>query len=212
MARLKKLQLVRPYGDEAAFIEAEGWTIRKRSVVLIGAPELEIGTEVRCDVALDSGQKLIRAEGRVVEQVAPVGDRPGGLKLRFQRVAPDTQAFINRVLANATQPVDSMPLASPEPLIPPDAEESATPAAEERTAGESAAATPEDTSAAADADEKPRRSRRPKRKRKASDSGMHARVVPPVDPPPNREELLDRLRARHRSRVEEREGTREDAG
>lgn len=202
MARRKKLQIVRPYQDEAAFVEAEGWTIRKRSVILVGAPDVEVGVDVRCDVSLESGQKLIRAEGRVVEQIPPQGDRPGGIKLRFQRVAPDTQKFISRVLANATQPIDSGPAASPGPLEPP---------------AEAAAEEPAENAGEPSLRPEPAPPRR--RRRKASDSGMHARVVPPVEPPPNREELLDRLRARHRRRVEDGEPdyakqprTREDAG
>lgn len=183
MAKRLRIQLVRPYQDEAEFIAAEGWTVHKGSIVLVGAPEVAVGTDVRCDVALATGQLLIRAEGRVAAEVAPADGRPGGLKLRFQRVAPDTQAFIQRVLERTvlTPPLDSGPNASIAPLTEPEEAEPAP--------------------------------------RKAPDSGLHERVVAPVEPPPNRAELLDRLRARQRRRVEEREerdeahaSTGDDAG
>lgn len=180
MPRRRQVKLVRPYQDETAFVEAEGWTLGKRSILLIDAPDLEVGTEVRCDVSLESGQTLIRAEGRIVEQIAPDGDRPGGLKLRFQRVAPETKALIGRVL---TEVVDSGPAASPGPLPPP---------AETADPDE---ADPDE--ADPDGGEPPRAKR--------SDSGFHQRVVAPVEPPPNREQLLDRLRARQRRRIEDEE-------
>jgi hypothetical protein len=189
MARRKKLQLVRPFQDEQSFIDAEGWTLKKSSVLLVDAPGLAIGTMVRCDISLESGQTLIRAEGKIVEEVAPEGGRPGGLKLRFQRVAPDTQEFINRVLSSArVEPVDSGPAASPGPLAPPD-EEPASPEFAEATAG--------------GAEPRPAGPTEPAPPEDDADSGLHARVVAPVEPPPNREELLDRLRARQRHRIEE---------
>jgi len=202
VARRKKLQLVRPFQDEQSFIEAEGWTLKTSSILLVDAPALAIGSTVRCDISLESGETLIRAEGKIVEEVAPEGSRPGGLKLRFQRVAPDTQAFINRVLSSArVEPVDSGPAASPGPLTPPD---------EEPDSPEAAAATADG--------EAPSRTTEPAPAEDDTDSGLHARVVAPVEPPPNREDLLDRLRARQRHRVEEgdapvdRPQTGEDAG
>lgn len=191
MPRRKKLKLVRPYQDEQSFIEAEGWTLKKSSMLLLDAPDLAVGTSIRCDVSLDSGQTLVRAEGKIVEEVAPRDGRPGGLKLRFQRVAPDTQELIARVLSAAVAPIDSGPAASPGPLAPPD-DEALAPDAADGSEGEPRRAQPTEP-----APPEP----------KASDSGLHARVVAPVEAPPNREELLDRLRARKRQRVEEDEGS-----
>ncbi len=182
MAPRPRLQLVRPYRDVETFVEAEGWTIRKRSMLLVGAPDVAIGTEVRCDISIETGETLIRAEGRIVEQIAAQGDRPGGLKLRFQRIAPDTQKLIGRILASATQPIDSGPTASPEPLAMP-----------ETQTDESGTARSRPTEPAPPEGEDP-------------DSGLHARVVAPVAAPPNREQLLDRLRARQRRRIEDDSG------
>ena len=185
MSRRPRIQLVRPYQDVEAFVEAEGWTVRKRSMLLIGAADIAVGTEVRCDISIETGETLIRAEGRIVEQIATQGDRPGGLELRFQRIAPDTQELIGRILASATQPVDSGPTASPEPLAVPEAHTDSS-ATERSRPTEPAPAEGEDP-----------------------DSGLHARVVAPVAAPPNREQLLDRLRARQRHRIEDGSGRAE---
>lgn len=187
MARRRKIQLVRPYQDEQEFVSAEAWTIRKRSMLLIDAPDIAIDTDVRLDLSLESGEKIIRAEGRIIDKVAPKGRRPGGLKMRFQRMAPDTQEFINQLLSqsSSTQPIDSGPAASSSPIAAPPPE-----------------APPEAAQPADDADAEPARLDPAPQTRKSSDSGLHQRVVGPVEPPPNREELLDKLRARQRRRLE----------
>jgi hypothetical protein len=97
MADRIPIRLTRPYASVEEFVRAEGWTVGKNGVVLIGHPPLTAGTEVRCEIVLASGEPMIRAEGSVVRPVAPSGERPGGLQIRFQRVTPATKAFIKRV-------------------------------------------------------------------------------------------------------------------
>lgn len=86
----------RPYADEEAFIEAEGWTLNTKSILLIDYPDLSADTPVRCYVTLASGVTLVKAEGIVVGARAPSGDRPGGLEVRFKRIGADTQRLIKR--------------------------------------------------------------------------------------------------------------------
>lgn len=97
MAERIPIRLTRPYDSVEAFVVAEGWTVGKNGVVLIGHPPLTPGVDVRVEVVLASGEPMIRAEGTVVRQIAASGDRPGGLQIRFQRVTPATKAFIKRV-------------------------------------------------------------------------------------------------------------------
>lgn len=86
----------RPYDDEDAFIEAEGWTLTTKSMVLVGHPDLNIDQQVRCYVTLASGTTLVKAEGIVMGYRAATGDRPGGLEVRFKRIGADTQRLIKR--------------------------------------------------------------------------------------------------------------------
>ena len=117
------LRVLRPYPNADAYIAAESWTIDVKGMLLVNEPAHPAGTAVRFDVTLSNGEKVIRAEGSVVRHVAPRGDRPGGLQVRFKRFGGTTKAFIDRVVAarasdrkapRATLP--SLPEAS-DPLI-----------------------------------------------------------------------------------------------
>ncbi len=70
-----------------------------RSMVLIDQPELPVDAVVRFDVALADGTKLIRAEGRVLRSLPPLGSRPGGLQVKFTRFGASTKAFLDRAVA-----------------------------------------------------------------------------------------------------------------
>src|SRR5262245_23846648 len=93
-------------------------------MLLVGEAAHPPGTAVRFDVTLANGEKVIRAEGTVVRHVAPRGDRPGGLQVRFKRFGGTTKAFIDRVVmaraADIRRPsrgtLPSLPEA-PEPTI-----------------------------------------------------------------------------------------------
>jgi hypothetical protein len=96
MAERIPIRVTRPYSSVEEFVGAEGWTIGKNGIVLIGHPPLAAGTEVRCELTLASGEPLIRAEGVVVRQLDATGPRPGGLQIRLQRMTPATKAFLKR--------------------------------------------------------------------------------------------------------------------
>jgi hypothetical protein len=86
----------RPYADEESFIEAEGWALTTKSIVLVDHPDLNVDTPVRCYVTLASGVTLVKAEGIVIGPRAATGDRPAGLEVRFKRIGADTQRLIKR--------------------------------------------------------------------------------------------------------------------
>jgi hypothetical protein len=189
------LHLVRPYATSDDYLAAEAWTINLRTMVLLEAPELPVNAVVLFDLALSNGDKLIRAEGKVLGTVAAEGDRPGGLRIRFKRYGGATKAFIERA---ASHQKDAPPTKAREPENnapepPPQPEDEATPveaAAPDGDAAATEAAAPEhavvppllaDTAPDVDAGEP---------------SGVHRRPVAAVDVPEQRDALLSRLRAR----------------
>jgi hypothetical protein len=141
-------------------------------MLLIDAETLPPDTAVLFDVALSGGQKPIRAEGRVLGNVAPKADRPGGLRVRFKRFGAATKAFIERAVQAQSQPAASRPSApEPERASMPEVRASMTDL--------------EQISVATPSQREP--------------SGLRTRVPGPVAAPANREELLERLRRRRRT-------------
>jgi hypothetical protein len=159
----KNLRLSRPYASVDDYVEAEGWSIDARGMILIDQDPMPAGTVVRFEVVLRSGDKPIRAEGRVVGQVEPKADRPGGVRVRFRRLGPNCKTFIDDVLeargsrAHATVELSS-PMAAEMPLPEPPPDPAPEPKRSERRTGERG----------------------------------------PIAAPPNRDELLARLRERAR--------------
>ena len=190
------VHVVRPYASELEYLAAEAWSIDGRSMVLIDAEELPADTAVLFDVALADGQKPIRAEGRVVGMVAPKGDRPGGLKVRFKRFGAATKAFIERAVKArdqaASSPAASAPQAAPEPSRPSmtELERPSVPEVERPSMPEVRASMTELEKI--DVPPPPAPSTR-------ESSGVRARVPGPVAAPANREELLEKLRQRRRA-------------
>jgi hypothetical protein len=164
-----ELRIVRPYGTENAFLEREAWTLDAKGAVLIDQASLEPGTLVRFDVVLANGERVIRAEGRVVKAIPATATRPGGLRVRFTRFGGSTKTLIDRVVAerrrNASAPpteagseVRSSVRAVPVPLAKPPPAESGT-----------------------------------------LQQALRERSVRQIVAPEHRDALLERLRRRHRS-------------
>jgi hypothetical protein len=188
------VHVVRPYASEQEFLNAEAWSIEAKSMLLIEAEELPFDTAVLFDVALSDGHKPIRAEGRVVGMVAPQGNRPGGLRVRFKRFGAATKAFIERAVKaeRASSPsqagIDEAAAGQAEPdrASMPEVRASMTDL-ERISLPEVSPAILEREPAAVS----PPSQREP--------SGVRPRVHGPVAPPVNRDELLERLRHRRRA-------------
>lgn len=88
------LHIVRPYTDQEAYLAAEAWTIESKGMLLLDQEPIEAETTVLFEVSLLNGVKLIRAEGRVLPAM---GTAPG-VRVRFRRFGSQTQAFIERAL------------------------------------------------------------------------------------------------------------------
>jgi hypothetical protein len=107
------LHVVRPYRDEQEYLAAEAWTIDDRGMFLIDDRELAPDTAVVFDVALSSGMKVIRAEGRVEHHVPAEGMQPAGLRVRFRRFGEQTKAFIDRAIGYAERRTAAPPTQRP---------------------------------------------------------------------------------------------------
>ena len=169
------VHVVRPYATEQEYLAAEAWTIDARSMLLVDAEPLPPETAVLFDIALADGQKPIRAEGRVVAMVQPIGERPGGMKVRFKRFGAATKAFIERAVKARAAEAPSRP-------------EGEAPSASdgERISLPEVRASMTDLEAVVPPP--------PPR-----ESGVRERVPGPIAPPANRDELLNRLRQRRRA-------------
>lgn len=95
------IRTVRPYPNEEAFLQEEGWTLSRKSIVLLDQPEHPEGTVVRFEVKLESGQRLMRAEGSVIRFRAGDGEFPSQLELKFRRFDAATKALIESAEALA---------------------------------------------------------------------------------------------------------------
>ena len=162
------IHIQRPYASEEEYLAHERFSIEAKSMLLIDQPALPLDTAIVFDVTLESGQKPIRAEAKVVGYVAPEGDRPGGLRVRFRRFGAATKAFIDRAVNGAIAPAVSAPVLDPPAevainvAVPPEPSAIQTSNANE----------PEEA------------------------SGIHRKTPTKVVAPANREALLARLRGR----------------
>ena len=107
------LHVVRPYPDEQEYLAAEAWTIDDRGMFLIDDRELAPDTAVVFDVALASGMKVIRAEGRVEHRVPAEGTQPAGLRVRFRRFGEQTKSFIDRAIGHSQRRTAAPPTQRP---------------------------------------------------------------------------------------------------
>ncbi|MCC6213857.1 MAG: hypothetical protein IT376_03245 [Polyangiaceae bacterium] len=163
------LKVVRPYASEAELVDAEGWTLGQKGVLLIGTEPLDPGSLVRFELALATGAKLIVAEGRVARQVPATSERPATLDVRFRRYGASTKAFLDRVAASGGRDEPSALESAPRHEAP---------------SGPGVASASAPGSDAPPADEP---------------SGVHLRRVAPIVAPSNRDQLLARLRSRPKS-------------
>jgi len=181
MTELVVLRVERPYATELDFLEAEDWTVTKKSLFLVGVRSYPEGTIIRCELLLATGQQLLVAEGIVARYIAKTAERPAGLVVRFRRMTPASTQFINRVLSNRESSEGSSPSAAHHPIPTPPRMTATTEDA--RLSAESRRQTPVNRTL-------------PSSETSAVLRRLSSRNPHSVPAPPNREDALSRLRNR----------------
>lgn len=95
----KVLRITRPYHSVSEYLQGDGWTLKARTVILIGTDPIPVGTVLRCDVVLTTGQAVLRFEGVVDEHIERHKERPSGSRVRIRRMARSSQHLLRRVLS-----------------------------------------------------------------------------------------------------------------
>lgn len=173
-------RVLRPYQNLEEFLEAEAHWLQRKTMLVFGGPDLAPDTVVRFGIDLASGESVIRAEGRVIEYVGPMGETPGALKIRFKRYGASTKSVLDRAeeyraaaerrkAEDGTLGVMELDLELPSPEL---------------------GSSPEVNSVPLNPIPEP-----PHRL-----SGVHQRVRVEVQAPDNRDELLEKLRQRATAR------------
>jgi molecular chaperone DnaK len=93
------IRISRPFGSEEEFLQHELDTLTRTTVLLLGAQSRPQGVVLRFEVALASGDPLIRGEGRVVGFRAASHGQDSGLTLRFTRLDARSKALVDRAAA-----------------------------------------------------------------------------------------------------------------
>jgi hypothetical protein len=166
-------RIVRPYASVEDFLDGDAWTVDKASMLLIGAEPVDPGTDLAFEIVLESGEVVVSGAGRAVEVENGNDYRPGGLRIKFRQLGADSKAMLKRALETRRAQARAAALeaeaqAAPAPVEPPPPIEA--PPVVLRTVPKLA----------------------------SEKSGVHARATRVVPPPPNRDQLLDRLRERAR--------------
>lgn len=211
------IRITRPYGNEDEFLEHELETLTRTSVTLLGAQPRPQGVVLRFELVLSSGQAILRGEGRVVGFKPDVLHGLGGLTLRFTRLDSKSKALVDKAAAARerrrpshapppSEPPKSQapaPSEPPKPLPPPREPAPSDPVSVEVIAAAPVSAPsqppPPPVSAAPRSIPPPLPSRALKQNaQKLEPTPPPPRVATrgPLEAPPARDELLERLRAR----------------
>ncbi|HVU01578.1 MAG TPA: hypothetical protein VHE30_07490 [Polyangiaceae bacterium] len=204
------LHVERPYDTLEQYLDGDAWTVDRSDMVLVGAAGVAAGTSVKFEIALATGEAVVRGEGRVVEAVTATNGRPGGLRVRFRQLDAASKTTLKRALeaqkrARKPEAKSSPNAAPPEAKSSPNA--SAAPAEAESSPNASAAPVPLPVPAPVPGAGSPAVAKVAAPVEGGNEpSGVRHRAPGPVVAPTNRDELLARLRhrgsARRRSAAE----------
>jgi hypothetical protein len=180
------IRITRPYASEDDYLDKELETLTRASITLLGAQSRPQGVVLRFELALSSGQVLMRGEGRVVAFKANAFEGLGGLTLRFTRLDTRSKALVDKAAALREQRRPST-----RPQFPDQADASAEkippPPEAPRQMPPPSAAAPESAPTSQPASIPPANQ---------PPSSAHE---PALASPPGRDSLLERLRARART-------------
>ncbi|MGE0321384.1 MAG: hypothetical protein AB7K71_12955 [Polyangiaceae bacterium] len=95
------IRTVRPYATEEEFLQAEGWTLSRKNIILLDQPQHPEDTVVRFELKLEGGQRLMRAEGSVVRFREADDEFPSQLELKFRRFDAAAKSLIEAAEALA---------------------------------------------------------------------------------------------------------------
>jgi hypothetical protein len=90
------VRIVRPYDTEDDFLDGEIDTLTRTTVMLVGAQKRPDGVVLRFEIALRNGMVLIRGEGRVVAYKENAHQGEPGLLLRFTRLDSKSKGLVDR--------------------------------------------------------------------------------------------------------------------
>lgn len=179
------LRITRPWASEKEFIEGDLAYLGRAAILLPNAPAREAGELIRFEIVLASGAPVFRGEGHVVAHHAPGGAKPAGLEVRFTRIDARSKLILDRVRERRTALVRSGSIPPPAHVSqapPPGLSQPPPPVVVSNTPpsrGDSLTI-------------------RMSSIRSSSIQAAIARAKArgPIPPPPNREEVLGRLRER----------------
>jgi hypothetical protein len=195
--RQPAIRVVRPYASEKEFVEGDFTWLGRPTLVLPNTPARSPGDLVRFELVLSNGSPIFRGEGQVVAYHPPGGGKTPGLEVRITRMDAKSKAMLDQMRQRRTANSRTAP---PKAVASSRQVESIAPAPTAVAAAPppNPMPTPEVArlaSAQRPGDQPPVELTSDVSER----SGVHlsparARVAPP----PNREEILDRLRERAR--------------
>ena len=190
------IRITRPYASEEEYLDRELEMLTRASITLLGAQARPQGVVLRFELALSSGQVLIRGEGRVVGFKANAFEGLGGLTLRFTRLDTRSKALVDRAAALREKRRPSTRPHFPDPTDP-----SAEKPAESPLASAAPTALSDPTALAPLFPPPLAAPKAPEATAPLSEAP--AAIAPasaaPAAGPPERDSLLDRLRARARA-------------
>jgi len=91
------LRISRPYTSEADFVDGDFAWIGRTTIVLPEAGARTTGELVRFEIMLSNGAPVFRGEGHVVAHHPPGSGRPPGLEIRFTRIDSRSKLIIDKV-------------------------------------------------------------------------------------------------------------------
>jgi hypothetical protein len=193
------IRLARPYGSEKEFVEGDFAFLGRATLFLPNVPDRAAGDVVRFEFLLNTGAPVFRGEAQVVAHHAGSGPKPAGLEVRITRMDAKSKSIHDlvkerRVAATRTAPKSLSPAKPVESIAPAKVGPSLT----EPPPAAPADVAPRPIVAAVPAPQ-PARTAEPPQETASETSGIHLSPVRArVAPPPNRDEILDRLRERAR--------------
>jgi hypothetical protein len=101
------LRITRPWASEKEFIEGDLAFLGRTAILLPNAPAREPGELIRFEIVLASGTPVFRGEGHVVAHHGPGSSKPAGLEVRFTRIDARSKLILDRVRERRTALVRS---------------------------------------------------------------------------------------------------------